>query len=341
MKNNILLLISIIFLLTVSCQEEQFEITKKDAQNLTVESPLINLISRVAQNVTSKDNVIDGTSCFKVELPVSIIVNGIPITVNIEDDYQKVQNLIHPLPNLDVIDFVYPISIVYRDFHKEKVLNTSQLEDIIDDCDDDNDGFEEIECVKIKFPITINSYNANNQFANVISIYNDVDLYAFMQKIKDSDLISIKYPISIINDKGQTIEILNNISLEENIENCVINSGVINAKEYVSYLTKGKWRITYFFDDINKTLNFQDYEFIFLADGTLTVYDKAAVLYKGTWSIFKDNDELKLELDFDDSKLEAFEYEWKIIEFVSTSFRLKEHNDSTGKLQYLYFKKKE
>ena len=114
-----------------------------------------------------------------------------------------------------------------------------------------------------------------------------------------------------------------------------------NAKEYVSYLTKGKWRITYFFDDINKTLNFQDYEFIFLADGTLTVYDKAAVLYKGTWSIFKDNDELKLELDFDDSKLEAFEYEWKIIEFVSTSFRLKEHNDSTGKLQYLYFKKKE
>ena len=69
------LLLSFAAILFIACQKDEVLIIQDNAQNLSVNSPLVNLISRVSQNPTSKDNILDNSSCFNIHLPVIVNVD--------------------------------------------------------------------------------------------------------------------------------------------------------------------------------------------------------------------------------------------------------------------------
>jgi hypothetical protein len=339
MKKIKYLLIGFTSFLFFACQEEKLDVNKENSQNLSLESPLVHLISRVVQNTTAKDNVLDKTSCFKIELPVLVVVNGSSINVSSEMDYQVVQDRINAFSDDDdVVNFVFPITIVYRDFQKKTIYNASQLDNVLDNCDDD-DGFEEIECFDINFPIEINVYNTNNQIANVILIKNDAELYSFITTMKESDLMAIKYPVIIKNNKDEIIEIKSNSDFEAHIEDCFIKSDTTNG-DYAIFLTTGVWRVSFFFDEANETSNYEGCNFQFAVDGTVIVLKNTLIVGRGTWSFFVDDGQKKMRLEFDNSKLESLDEEWSIMEFSSSNLRLKVLGETVEETEYLNFENK-
>ncbi len=342
MKLKQFLNLSLVGLLLMSCQSEENEVIQDANQNLTNASPLTTLVTRVSQNPTSNDNVLDNSSCFSVVLPVTVIVNGQNIVVSTQADYQTVQDAIDAFSNDDdIVNFVYPITIQYQNFSTQVLQDTDDLDDAIDACGED-DGFDEIDCISFNFPIVINVYNANNQLADTVTLNNNTDLYNFLENLEDNEYVAIQYPISLINSNGQTITITNNNQLEDVIEDSIDDcddspSGGGNAS-LSPVLTSGTWYVSYFFNDTDETTDYSGYIFTFNSNGTTQATINSNFL-NGTWSNYIDGGEEKLELNYDGSNLDELEDDWEVIEYSSTQIRLKDVSGGNGGTDYLYLSK--
>ncbi|RKS92695.1 hypothetical protein BC952_2609 [Flavobacterium limicola] len=342
MKTIKYLLMSFTAILFISCQNEETIIIQDTTQNLSVSSPLASLISRVSQNATSHDNVLDNSSCFNIQLPVNVIVNGKQITVSNQNDYLTVQAALDAFSSDDdLVNFVYPITIQYRNWKTQLIANSDQLEDIIENCDED-DGFDEIDCIHINYPIKIAIYNSNNQIATTITIQNDADLYNFFENIESNVIVSINYPVSITDSKGQKVLITNNSNFEDiieaNIQDCDPHSGTVGNSNFISILTDGGWNVSYFFNKIDETSIYNGYNFTFNSNETVAAV-KGTNTIGGTWSTFVNSGHDIFLLKFDNSALDELEDNWKIIEYTTTNIRLKNESSSNGETSYLYFTK--
>ena len=341
MKNIILLLL--VSLSIFSCQTEEVVIIEDNNENLSASSPLVSLVSRVSQNTTSQDNILDNSSCFAIQLPVVVIVNNQQITVSTSADYQIVQDAIDAFSNDDdIVNFVYPITIIYQDFSTQVISNSNALDDVLDNCGED-DGFDEIDCITINYPIVINVYNSDNQLAETVTILNDVQLYSFIENLDNNDIIAINYPISLQNSNGQTIVINSNNELENLIEDAIddcdtSSGGSGGTTTLTNTITNGTWYISYYFDDVDETSNYNGYNFTFNPNGT-SIAIKNSTSINGTWSNYIDSGQEKLELVFDGLTLDELEDDWRIIEFSSNIIKLKDVSGGNGGTDYLYFTK--
>lgn len=341
MKNIILLLL--VSLSIFSCQTEESEIIQDNNENLSTSSPLVSLLGRVSQNTTSQDNILDNSSCFAVQLPVVVIVNNQQITVSTTADYQIVQDAIDAFSNDDdIVNFIYPITIIYENFSTQVISNSNTLDDVLDDCEED-DGFDEIDCISFNYPIVINVYNSNNQLAETVTILNDTQLYVFIDNLDNFDLIAINYPISLHNSNGQTIVISSNNELENFIEDAIDDcddspGGTGGTATLTNAIINGTWYISYYFDDVDETSIYNGYNFTFNTNGT-SIAIKNATSINGTWSNYIDSGQEKLELAFDGLTLDELEDDWKVIEFSSNIIKLKDVSGGNGGTDYLYFTK--
>ena len=66
-------------------------------------------MSNVVINDGSSDNIIDNANCLSVQLPVTVTVNGIEITINDDDGYQDIEDIIDLFDDdIDSIIISYP-----------------------------------------------------------------------------------------------------------------------------------------------------------------------------------------------------------------------------------------
>ena len=74
--------ISLFALVTIvlfsSCRTEELEFQQAPVEELLqANSTVANLIHRTTTNDGSNDNIIDNSNCFNIQLPITVIVNGI------------------------------------------------------------------------------------------------------------------------------------------------------------------------------------------------------------------------------------------------------------------------
>ncbi|MBF6641121.1 hypothetical protein IVB69_06490 [Flavobacterium sp. J49] len=336
-----------IFFSLGSCQKEEETIIQDNTQSFVANAPIAGLLSRTSQNPTSLDNVLDNSSCFSVQLPVTVIVNGQQITVNDQADYQIVQAAIDEFSDDDdLVNFVYPITIIYQNFQTQVLQDADDLDDVIDDCGED-DGFDEIDCITLVYPITINIYDSNNQLANTVTINSNSNLFNFLANLGSNTYVAINYPISAVNSNGQTVVINSNSELENFIEDSIDDcdddnsggSGGSGSSAFTDVLTSGTWYISYYFeDDDDETSDFNGYTFTFNSNGTSTAL-RNGVTTNGTWSTFVDSGQNKLDLIFNGINLDEIEDDWRIIEYSNTQIRLKDVSGGDGSIDYLTFTK--
>jgi hypothetical protein len=342
MKLKYVLNLSLIGLFLMSCQTEENEVIQDPNQNLTNISPLTTLMTRVTQNPTSGDNIMDNSSCFSVVLPATVIVNGQNIVVSTQADYQTVQDAIDAFSNDDdIVNFIYPITIQFQNFSTQVLQDSDDLDDVIDDCGED-DGFDEIDCISFNFPIVINVYNANNQLANTITINNNTDLYNFLENLEDNEYIAIQYPISLIDSNGDNITITNNDQLEDviedSIDDCDDSPSGGGSSALSSIIVDGTWYVSYFFDDTDETSDYAGYNFTFNVSGTATAVKNTTTI-NGSWSNYIDSGDEKLEFSFNGSVLDELEDDWEVIEYSATQIRLKDVSGGGSGTDYLYLTK--
>lgn len=340
---KIFLILNLIFFF--SCQHEENEILNNNVESLSSNSQLVSLIERVTQNVTSNDNVLDNSSCFSVQLPVTVIVNNQQITVNNASDYQIVQDAIDQFSNDDdIINFIYPITIQFQNFQTQIIDSIDELDDVIDQCGDD-DGFDEIDCIQVVYPIIINMYDSNNQLAQSITIINNSQFFNLLNGFSNNQIYAIQYPINVVNANGQVLSIQNNSQfmefIDDSIDDCS-NSGSggnNGSSNFNSILTTGNWHVSYYFDDTDQTAYFNGYNFIFNINNSISVM-KNGIVINGDWNSFIDSSNiLKLDLSFDGNEFDDIEEDWQVIEYTNTIIRLKDVSGGNGGTDYLTFTK--
>lgn len=333
-----------LFLSIGSCQDEEETIIQDDTQSFSATSPLADLLERTTQHPTTYDNVIDDCSCFSVQLPVTVTVNSQQINVNTQSDYQLVQNVKDAYTNDDdIVHFSYPITVVHDNFQTQVLSNYNEYEQVVDNCYDDN-GFGEIDCISLVYPITMNVYDSNNQLANTVTVTSNSVLYNFLENLTNNVFVAVNYPISAINSNGQTVSLHTNSELENFIENSIDDCssstpGGGSAPNLTDVLTaSGTWRITYFYDDADETSHFYGYNFMFHTNGTVVAV-KYSTTINGNWNTYINSGETKLNLNFEGSTLEEIEDDWRVIEFSTTQIRLRHTSGGGGGTDYLTFTK--
>lgn len=304
MKNIIQKTITYVFIMlllfNISCRTEETEsIQAPVEQVLVANSSIASLMLKTSSNDGSKDNIIDKSNCFNIELPITVTVNGSTIVINSEEDYNFIEFLFDDDDDDDdSILITFPITITLEDFTQVIINNISELNNYSNKCHGENEYDNDIECLDFQFPISASLYNKNNEVINIININSDYDLYLFIKNLNTSDFVTINFPITVILYNNTELIINDLFELKNTIEtyanDCDEDDDYdfndddcnnCNQEELITILTTcSGWTIDklerYGYDYDNY---YDDYTFNFLADGTLSVYwDGMTAL--GTWA---------------------------------------------------------
>lgn len=342
MKKTYIYIIIVLGVFTVGCQNEGNEIKENNniTNNIVVGSPLFGLISRTTQSPTEIDNVIDNCSGFRVQLPVTLTINGVVVNVETKSDYQTVQDIKDQYTSdNDIVYLSYPVTVIFKNYTTENVINYNQFHDLVENCDHDN-GFNEIDCISFNYPLVINTYNVENQITNQLTIQKNEQLFNYINGLNSNILAAFAFPISMTNSTGENIIINSNVELEtfiyNAIDDCNTISGGNGTLDLDTVLKSGSWYISYCFKNTDETYYYNGYNFTFLNNGNTQII-KNSIITSGTWQIELDNGIEKLDLNFEASSLSEIEEDWKVTEFSETNIRLKKTENS--EIRYLYFTK--
>ncbi len=204
-------------LMITSCRSEENEF-EEAPQNETLEanSRVANLLQRTATNDGSEDNIIDNANCFDIELPVTVNVNGLEITVDSEDDLELIEDIFDEFDDdEDIVEIFFPITIVLADFTEVTIESPEQLEDFADDCNGENEDDDDIECADIQYPLSASIFDTNNELVGTLSIDDDEELYLFIEDLEDTQIVTIGFPIVVLLSDGTEVEAANLDQLED------------------------------------------------------------------------------------------------------------------------------
>ena len=223
MKTNIRTVFNsflIISLFLTACRDEESEFIVPSAeQAIESNSVVANLLQNTSMNDGSVDNIIDSASCFNIELPITVTVNGQEIMVNSALDFQVIENIVDQFEDDDdSLNIEYPINIVFADFREVTINSLAELEDFADECGEDNQEDDDIECIDIVYPISASLFNLSNELINTVSISNDRDLYHFIEDLSENIIVNMEFPITVLLSDSTQLEVFNLIDLEDIIE---------------------------------------------------------------------------------------------------------------------------
>lgn len=302
--------------LFASCRKEDTELIQgPEDQVLVANSIIANLMQQTAMNDGSFDNIIDKANCFNIKLPVTVEANGTQIIINAVDDLSAVEYIFDTSDDdNDVIEIVFPVTIVLNDFTEVVVNSMNQLYAYSNDCNGENEDDLDIECLDFQYPITASIFNSANELIDVINIVNDYQLYDFLENIDQNDIVNLEFPIKVklldnteisinnLDELKNTIELYyNSCNEDDDYDYSDDDCDQCTKDELKSFLTScNNWivdkleRNDYDYDNV-----YEGYEFNFLEDGTISVYWSGYEAY-GTWTTNGSGNELTVVIDIPD-----------------------------------------
>lgn len=220
LKPILVITIGVLLSFTSCRTEDDVAIDPPTEDTIEANSTIANLMANVAINDGSFDNIIDNASCLSVQLPVTVTVNGIEVTVNDDDGYEDIEDIIDLFDDdVDSIEITYPITVILADYSTVTVNSDAELAALTVDCPGENEDDDDIECIDFQYPITASIYNENNDLINTITINNDNDMYDFIDDLDDFAAVTINFPITVVLADGNSLTINTVQELENAIEN--------------------------------------------------------------------------------------------------------------------------
>ena len=287
----------------MSCQDETIDVNNPEEQEIIQpNSQLSNFIGNVTANCGDYDNILDESSCFSIELPVTIIVGDVTIVIETLDDLEELEDLFAQYENEDdFFDFVFPFTIIFNDYTQVVIESEEQLEDFIEDCEIEDD--EVIECVDFVYPISFSVFNADFNIVDTVTISNDEALYNFLEELGGDDnalIVSINYPVTLVYANGDTIEVNSNQELSDAIEaaeaDCDDDNDDcdINMQGLENLLLECGFEAQFYSEsgDLTNSLQFQ-----FSESGLVNVTGDPTVVETGEWNIVETDLGYKLVIE--------------------------------------------
>jgi hypothetical protein len=315
-----------------SCQNEITEITQADTQQVIApNSTLASLMVSTSINNGSIDNIMDSSNCMSINLPVTIIVNSITITINTLEDLEIIEAIFDEFnDDLDELEFLFPITIVLNDYTDVVIENQNQLQEYIDSCEDDDD--DTVECVDFQYPISFSIFNSDFQVIDTVVIENDEALYHFLDRLDDANggaiIASLNFPVTMVYANGETVEVNSNQELERVINDaqgmcdddherdCDIE--VVDA-----FLTECHWNIHYY----NDRDHYRPFDLYFLENGELKIISQDnTIVARGNWNTSETDAGVVLTISELSHFSDVLEGEWLIDECHENRYKLIREN---------------
>jgi len=321
MKNLLFLPFILAILLLNSCQEEEIQIIDNTPQQAIVaNSTIVDLISRTTTNDGSSDNIIDNASCLNIELPVTVIVNGLEITIDSESDFDTIESIFDELDDDDdSLNIIFPITIILSNYDEIIIENQDQLENLIDSCGGENEEDDDIECVDFVYPLTYSIFDTNDNTISTVTINSDEDMYHFIHEIDEEDIIALNFPITLIFSDGEQVT-ANSIQDLENILESAVNfcdedddndygDDDFNLDELNELLVECPW-IVHSIHRNNDNISdiYVDYALQFEANGVVKIRRRNGEVVEGTWTTSESDNGIALTLNVE--ALNDFTLEW-------------------------------
>ncbi len=329
MKTKIKFLILLPFfalLMFTSCQDEVTEITNpNETEALVADSNLTALVSATSQRDGSKDNIIDKASCLSIELPVTVVVNNLEISIDSEEDFKTIEAIFDEFEDdNDHLEIIFPITIITENHEEIVIENAAHLEEFVASCNGENETDDDIECVDFKYPISFSVYDRNFQVIDVVSIESDRQLHRFIERVIDAEVLaSLNFPVTMVLADGTQIVVHNNLELEQTIEEAKDTCDEDDDNDYGdddftkerldNLLMSCPWVVHEFERDaVSLADNYFEYVMVFKAENVVKVRKRNGDILTGTWTTRVGDRGALIKLEFDtlvDFTLEWFVYD--------------------------------
>lgn len=218
-KHLSLLILGLTLLLSGCREEESVLIEGPQEETLKANSNVANLLQNTTTKDGSDDNIIDNASCISIELPVTVQVAGLEIIVDDSADFETIEDIFDEFDDdEDVVEIIFPITIILSDFTEVVITDMDELEDFTDDCDGENEFDDDIECADIKYPVMATLFNSSNEIIDTITFSSDQELYEFLDDLDEDDIVNISFPITVILYDGTEVQASNLQMLETILE---------------------------------------------------------------------------------------------------------------------------
>jgi hypothetical protein len=331
-KFSMYALLFVAALMVTSCQEEFEELPQPDEQQtIKANSSTAMLIERTSTNDGSFDNIVDGASCFALNFPYTVEVNGIQITIDSREDLHEIEKIFDKLDDdIDLLEIAFPITITYSDFTELVINNKEELRALAEECIEGGDD-DDIECIDFVYPITLYTFDINEQQTGSVTVNSDLELRRFFAGLDDDDLISIDFPVTLELYDGTKMTVYNNAELAMAIENAKdacdedddndYNDDDFTLERFNNLIVECPWLVREVERDaISQTDQYFEYLMNFTEDGGVTVKDRQGNVLNGFWSSRITDHGVLLNLEFD--VLVDFTLEWFVYEIEEGKIKL-------------------
>jgi len=314
-----------------SCQEEFEEVNGgNDQETIMASSTTANLIKNTSTNDGSFDNIVDGASCFAINFPYTVEVAGVQITIDSIEDLRLIEEIFDEFDDdEDILELLFPITITLADFTEIVIENKEALRELVAECTEGED--EDIECIDFVYPITLFTFDVNNQQTGSVVINSDKELRRFFAGLEDGDLVSIDFPITLKKFDGTEIMVNSNAELAAALEAAKdecdedddndFNDDDFSEERLDAYIVECSWLVSNVKrDGTNQTGEYFAYKMDFTEDGVVTVEDRVGNVFTGEWETRMSDDGVVLGLAFEE--LVDFNLEWLVYEIGKGRIKL-------------------
>ena len=312
-----LLLVALNF---TSCQEEFEELPGEDSQEaIMASSSTGQLIQRTSSKDGSYDNIVDGASCFAINFPYIVNVNGLEVEIDAIEDLKLIKQIFNEVEiDDDIVNIVFPINITLSDYTEIKINNREELRERAKECLEGGDD-DDIECIDFVYPIVVYSFDINLQQTGSVTVENDMQLRRYFAERGDDDLISFDFPITLELYDDTKISVNNNAELAHAIETAKSECDEDDDNDYhdndftqerlEEYLVACPWLVREVFRaNLDNSDQYFDYVMNFTEDGKVVMKDRIGNSLTGTWSTRIGDNRVLLKLEFE--ALADFSLEW-------------------------------
>jgi hypothetical protein len=329
MKQQVLFVLISFMLVLSGCQSAIEPKTIVDDQDaISSGTELSNLILNIVSLDGSEDNVIDLSSCTSVVFPVMGLFEGQEINFN---SIEEVISL--GVGALD-IEWVFPIRVILVDHTELILINSDQLDDIRDACIEGGSD-PDIECIDFVYPLELSIYNVQTELLQTKNAMSDEDLFKVFNG--PDNIISIEYPVNLIDSKRSVLIAGNNEQLIESISGTI---GTCDERDIIEFdaswfasirqvLISSDWTIAQYEDVEDLTSIFSGYSINFRSDLGLFASGNGND-FEGLWGLdsYDSMDFLSLDFDTDDPDFILLNDDWKIIAFDQNSITMEAEADN-------------
>ena len=316
----------------ISCQEEEDVMVGDDpnqsADTNSADSSTSNFLARNTANDGSDDDILDGSSCSTIILPVIAEVNGQELAITNQSDFALITNIFAELTNDDdTVTLQFPFTVMLSNYTELVITNQQEFEELQQVCEEADQTEEDaISCLEIDYPITVLTFDANSEQTGSVVLEGNQQAYAFVENLDEDDFFSISYPLTLMAEGSSSTTVTSDAELENALEGCeaeddlqeeLENEAKVKADQLEDILTDTTFKVESGIDaGVEFTEDFLDFTFEFKNDGEVIVKNTLTNLIEeleGEFDVESDTN-VVLELSFlSNSNFEILNNQYEVV----------------------------